>query len=200
MEINIVIAGVGGQGVVTAGTLISQACLASGHHVVMSEIHGLAQRGGSVTVEVRIGDVRSPIIPKGEIDMILGLEPMEAVRASENAGKETVVLINDERVSPIALTMKGLEYPEVSNLLSEISSFMKVKTINALPLAVEAGDQRSVSTVMFGAALELGVLPFGEDEALRAIGRRFSGKLYDLNVRALKLGMRAMDTQLLESA
>lgn len=200
MEINIVIAGVGGQGVVTAGTLISQACLVSGHHVVMSEIHGLAQRGGSVTVEVRIGDVKSPIIPKGEADLILGLEPMEAVRAAENAGRNTIVLINDERVSPIALTMKGLEYPEVGNLTAEISSFMKVRSIDALPIAVEAGDQRSVSTVMFGAALELGVFPFGEEEALKSIGKRFSGRLYEINEKALKLGIRAMETRLLKSA
>ncbi len=191
MEINIVIAGVGGQGVVTAGTLISQASLAMGYNVVMSEIHGLAQRGGSVTVDVRIGDVKSPIIPSGDVDLIIGMEPMEAVRAAENAGRNTLMLINDERVSPVALTMKGLEYPDLDGLLSEAALQMKVLMLDALPMALEAGDSRAVSTVMVGAAMQSGILPFDRNAAFKALSGRFSGKIYEINEKALDLGIAA---------
>lgn len=191
MQINIVVAGVGGQGVVTAGTLISQAALAAGANVVMSEIHGLAQRGGSVTVEVRIGNAKSPIIPKGEVDLILALEPMEGVRAAGNAGKDCTLLINDERVSPVALTMKGMEYPDLDKMLSEVSSYLNVRMIDALPLALEAGDSRAVSTVMVGAAMKLGILPFDRESTMKALGKRFSGKVLEINTRALDFGLGA---------
>lgn len=192
MEYNIIVAGVGGQGVVTAGTLISQSALVKGHHVVMSEIHGLAQRGGSVSVEIRIGDVNSPIIPKGEADLILGIEPMEAVRAAENAGPRTKILINREPVEPVSLTMHGKEYPELKGMLAEISENFDVHLIDALPLALKAGDARAASTVMVGAALQLGVLPIDRESTLEAISRRFGEKLYRINEKALDLGMESV--------
>ena len=192
MEVNIIVAGVGGQGVVTAGTLISQSALVKGHNVVMSEIHGLAQRGGSVSVEVRIGDVSSPIIPTGETDLILGIEPIEAVRAAQFAGPRTKILINREPVEPVSLTMKGMEYPDLKDLISEISENFEVYLIDALPLALEAGDARSASTVMVGAAIQLGVLPIDEESTLEAIRKRFSEKLYAINEKALRLGMKSV--------
>ncbi len=192
MEVNIIVAGVGGQGVVTAGTLISQSALVKGHNVVMSEIHGLAQRGGSVSVEVRIGDVSSPIIPTGETDLILGIEPIEAVRAAQFAGPRTKILINREPVEPVSLSMKGMEYPDMKDLISEISENFEVYLIDALPLALEAGDARSASTVMVGAAIQLGVLPIDEESTLEAIRKRFSEKLYAINEKALRLGMKSV--------
>ncbi|AKA47785.1 hypothetical protein IX51_00325 [uncultured archaeon] len=190
MEVNVIVAGVGGQGVVTAGTLISQSALVKGHNVVMSEIHGLAQRGGSVSVEVRIGNIRSPIIPKGETDLILGIEPIEAVRAAENAGERTDVLINIGPVEPVSLSMRGKEYPDMRELVSEIVDRLDVHFIDALPLALEAGDARAVSTVMVGAALQLGILPIDEESTLEALKKRFSERLYTINEKALKLGMK----------
>lgn len=191
METNVIVAGVGGQGVVTAGTLISHAALVKGHNVVMSEIHGLAQRGGSVSVEVRIGNVKSPIIPVGQADLILGLEPMEAVRAAERAGTRTKILTNVERISPVSLTMRGLEYPQIEGMLSELVEKLDVYLIDALPFAMEAGDPRSASTVMVGAALKLGVLPIDEDSVLEALKDRFSPKLFEINRKALQFGMSA---------
>lgn len=189
METNIIVAGVGGQGVVTAGTLFSQSALAKGHNVVMSEIHGLAQRGGSVSVEVRIGDVRSPIIPRGETDLIVGLEPMEAVRYSEGAGKKTRFLINTETIAPISLSMRGEEYPPVWELLSRITDRFEVYVLDALPFAIEAGDARAVSTVMVGAAIQLGILPIDRDSTLKALEKRFTQRLYEINKKALDLGL-----------
>lgn len=189
METNIIVAGVGGQGVVTAGTLISQSALLKGHNVVMSEIHGLAQRGGSVSVEVRIGDVRSPIIPKGEADLILGLEPMEAVRYSDQAGKRTKFLINRETITPVSLSMRGDEYPDIEELIAPLSEKYEVYSIDALPLALEAGDSRAVSTVMVGAAMKLNVIPIDEESTLGALKKRFSPRLFEMNRKALTLGM-----------
>lgn len=189
METNIIVAGVGGQGVVTAGTLISQSALIKGHNVVMSEIHGLAQRGGSVSVEVRIGDVRSPIIPRGEVDLVLGLEPMEAVRYSDQAGKRTKFVINTETIAPVSLSMRGKEYPPVDELIERISDRYEVHTLDALPYAIEAGDARSASTVMVGAAIQLGILPIDRDSTLKALERRFNRRLYEINRKALDSGI-----------
>lgn len=192
MEINIVIAGVGGQGVVTAGTLISQAASAAGLNVVMSEIHGLAQRGGSVSVEVRIGDVKSPIIPMGDVDLILGLEPMEGVRAASRAGEKTIMLINTETIAPVSLSMKGEKYPGITDLVAGVSEKHDLRLIDGLKYALEAGDARAVSTVMVGAAMQLGLFPFSQEDMKTALGRRFSGKVLEMNEKALELGKTSL--------
>lgn len=197
MEYNIIVAGVGGQGVVTAGTLISESALSNGLNVVMSEIHGLAQRGGSVNVEIRIGDVKSPIIPLGETDLVIGIEPMEAVRAASSAGKRTKFLINMAPVEPISLSMRGQEYPDLEDLLRDVFETYEVHFIDAIPLALAAGDVRSVSTVMVGAALQLGVIPIDRESVEAALRKRFSGKVQEINMRAMEsgLGIPLLDLQ-----
>ena len=107
MKYNIIIAGIGGQGVVTCGSLISKAAIHAGLNVVMSEIHGLAQRGGSVSVEVRIGDVSGPIIPNGEGDLLIGLEYMEGVRNIPRMKTGSLVILSKEKLTPVSLSMRG---------------------------------------------------------------------------------------------
>jgi len=189
MMTNIIISGVGGQGVVTAGLLLSEAATIKGIHVVMSEIHGLAQRGGSVSVDVRMGDVYGSIIGKGEADLIIGFEPIETMRAISRAGRNTFVIMNSEKITPISLSMNDKEYPSNAELIGLADKSVTIREINAVSLAKKAGNYRAVNTVIIGAALALKVLPFGKAEVLAALNNKFSGKIYDLNREALDLGI-----------
>ncbi|MHB1708542.1 MAG: indolepyruvate oxidoreductase subunit beta [Thermoplasmataceae archaeon] len=189
MRTNIIIAGVGGQGVVTAGMLLSEAATLKGMRVVMSEIHGLAQRGGSVSVDVRIGDVYGSIIGKGDADLIIGFEPIETMRAIARAGNKTQVIMNSEKITPVSLSMHDKEYPSNADLMGLADKSIKIREINAVSLAKKAGSYKSVNTVIIGAAIGLGILPFTKEDILSALKNRFSGKLYDINREALAYGM-----------
>lgn len=189
MQTNIIIAGVGGQGVITAGFLISEALSDRGEKVVMSEIHGLAQRGGSVTVEIRIGDVFSPIIPQGKADIVIGFEPIETIRAASRGNKDSFIFVNSEKQVPVSLSMNALEYPSSDEILSRLSPFRNVVFLDASSLALEAGSIRAVNTVMIGAAMASAILPISFEDMLKTLSKRFEGNLYDLNKRALRIGM-----------
>lgn len=193
---NIIISGVGGQGVVTAGLLMSEAASASGIKVIMSEIHGLAQRGGSVSVDVRMGEVYGSIVPKGDADVIIGFEPIETMRAISRAGKNTLIIMNTEKKTPISVSMKNKEYPPLEELVGLADKSLVINQIDALSLAKKAGNYRSVNTVMLGAALALGVLPFNRDDAVSALKKRFSGVLLEVNLAALELGIAAVNAQI----
>lgn len=189
MTTNIIIAGVGGQGVVTAGMLLSEAATIRGIHVVMSEIHGLAQRGGSVSVDVRMGDVYGSIIGMGDADLIIGFEPIETMRAISRAGRNTVVIMNSEKITPISLSTKDKEYPSNAELLGLVNRSISIREIDAVFLAKKAGSYRSVNTVIIGAALGLRVLPLEKTDVLSALKNMFAGKVYDINSEALDLGI-----------
>ncbi|MCL4327677.1 MAG: indolepyruvate oxidoreductase subunit beta [Candidatus Thermoplasmatota archaeon] len=186
---NMIIAGVGGQGVITAGTLISEAAIKAGLNVVMSEIHGLSQRGGSVSVEVRIGDVYGPISPRRRVDLIMGFEPIETFRVLQSVNTDARVLMNKEKLTPISVSMKDEEYPDIQKMISMVSSSSKIYEIDAVDLGRKAGSFRSANVVMIGAALSLGILPVNEKNITDALIDRFTGKLLDINIGAMKLGM-----------
>lgn len=191
MPSNIIISGVGGQGVVTTGLLISRAAIAGGNHVVMSEIHGLAQRGGSVSVDVRIGDYYAPMIPDGDADLIIGLEPLEAERVLTRAGPGTKVLMSREKMAPISLGIQGKEYPDVDQMISEISRDFVVYAIDAITLARKAGNARTVNVVVIGFMLGLGLLEIPEKHIVDEMNIMFPGKLSAVNLKALELGKEA---------
>lgn len=192
MTTNIIIAGVGGQGVITAGMLISEAAMMKGINTVMSEIHGLAQRGGSVSVDIRMNDVYSAIVASGDADIIIGFEPIESVRASRRAGKQTKIIINTEKLPPISLGLKGEEYPDVRNLISDLGQTFEVYPVDALSLAKRAGNYRAVNVVMVGAALSVGAIPLSKEDILKAISSIFPERLRAVNEKALEYGMEAI--------
>ena len=105
MTLNIRVCGVGGQGVITAGLLISDASIVSGHNVVMSEIHGLAQRGGSVFVDIRIGDGKGSMIPEMGADMIIALESMESIRNISKLARNGLCIVGSEKIPPVSLSI-----------------------------------------------------------------------------------------------
>jgi indolepyruvate ferredoxin oxidoreductase beta subunit len=157
----------------------------------MSEIHGLAQRGGSVSVDVRIGDYYAPMIPDGDADLVIGLEPLEAERVLTRAGPGTKILMSREKMAPISLGIQGKEYPDVDQMISEISRDFVVYAIDAITLARKAGNARTVNVVVIGFMLGLGLLEIPEKHIVDEMNIMFPGKLSAVNLKALELGKEA---------
>ena len=191
MQHNIIIAGVGGQGVVTLGLMISNAAMSAGQKAIMSEIHGLAQRGGSVSVDVRIGDYYAPIVPDGDADIIVALEPLEALRSLKRAGPQTVMVMSTEKLPPVSLGISKKQYPDIDDISRTIQKEVKLHSINALELARAAGNYRAVNTVIAGFLYGLGLLEIPREVLEGEITRIFSGKAAEANLAAFSSGYEA---------
>lgn len=189
MQHNIIITGVGGQGVVTLGLLLSSTAISCGERAIMSEIHGLAQRGGSVSVDVRIGNYHAPIIPDGMADLIVALEPLEALRAISRAGPLTAVVMGEESLPPVSLGIHRKEYPDVDEISRIISERYRFYRIDALKIAREAGDPRAVNTTIAGYIVGLGLVSMPAPKFLEEIERSFSQKYININKKAFELGL-----------
>ncbi len=182
---NVFIAGVGGQGILLASEILSDVALAHGLDVKKSEVHGMAQRGGSVVSHVRFGEkVYSPVIAEREADVLVSFEKMEALRWVHYVAPEGAVVVNNQEIVP-----SGLEqYPDGldQELARRVPSAL---VIDALRLADEAGSARAANTVMLGAFSNY--LDFSEDEWKSAIERRVPPKTVEVNLKAFALGREA---------
>ncbi len=194
MQTNIVIAGVGGQGVVTLGLLISQAAILQGEKAVMSEIHGLAQRGGAVSVDVRIGNFHAPIIPTGEVDLTIGTEPIEARRAASRAAKGSRLVLSREKLVPVSLSIRHQEYPDVDEIISELSENFDVRSIDALAIANSLGNSKTANTALLGFIMGLGWLPLDREKVREQIGITFRGRALDINLKAFEKGLEEAES------
>jgi len=186
---NIAIAGVGGQGILLASDVVAGAALCAGHDVKKNEIHGMAQRGGSVISEVRFGaKVHSPVVPDGQVDILLALELLEGLRNAHRLRQSGLVIADDLRIRPAVRPPGAPAYPEdVSDRLRV--SAARVIIIPATDLAKQAGNVRAANTVLVGALSQH--LPFAVEawrEALRACLRP---ALVEVNLRAFQLGLEA---------
>ncbi|MBN2565239.1 MAG: indolepyruvate oxidoreductase subunit beta [Candidatus Eisenbacteria bacterium] len=183
--VNVFISGVGGQGILLASEILSDVALAHGMDVKKSEVHGMAQRGGSVVSHVRFGKkVYSPVIAEGEADLLVSFEKMEALRWVHYLSPDGTVIVNDQEIVP-----SGLErYPEgIDKMLSDRSP--DALLIDAFKLANEAGHPRAVNTVMLGAFSNY--LDFPDQDWRDAIAKRVPSKTVDINLRAFDLGRAA---------
>ena len=175
---------------VTAGILVGNAATASGLKAVMAEVHGMAQRGGVVTVELRIGDALGPIIPHGEVDLVLGFEAVETLRAMSRASKDTMVIMNTERIIPTIVNLGDSTYPDVEVVVSRLRERgVKLYPIDAPKLAKAAGSALSSNVVLVGSAFSTGLIPVGIDCLRESLMRLFPMKSWEANLRALELGM-----------
>ncbi|MGC8662783.1 MAG: indolepyruvate oxidoreductase subunit beta [Thermoplasmata archaeon] len=186
--INVTIVGVGGQGVVSAGIIIGNATTKKNLNTVMSEIHGMAQRGGIVSVDLRIGDVYGPIIPDGSVDLIIGFEALETIRSLKRARNDTVVIMNMEKIIPFTVNMGEGEYPDIEKIIKE-KNLKNVVGIDAVSLAKDSGNYQAVNMVMTGAAMASGILPVDEEDIENAIKSIFPEFSWESNLKALRLGM-----------
>jgi len=193
MTYNVLIVGVGGQGVLLASRVIGEAAMREGQEVVMSEVHGMAQRGGSVSAVVRFGQgVLSPLVPKAGADLILGFEPVETYRALVYAKQGTVVVTDTDRIVPMTVTGGSEKYPEVQDLLSAMRrSGLKVISFEATKGAEEAGARVTVNSVLIGAVSTLKEFPIGEEALKAALMSSVPAKAKQVNEKAYELGRHA---------
>jgi indolepyruvate ferredoxin oxidoreductase beta subunit len=183
---NILISGVGGQGVLLTSKVIAEAALLAGLDVKQSEVHGMAQRGGSVLSQVRFGDkVFSPIVSEGEADLLIGFEPLETARYLHFLKDEGVVVYNTRTIGTIGVSIAAEKYPvDINTLIKD-----RVKTVtpfDGTQLAVAAGDKRTLNLVLLGAALSF--LPLKESDILEAIKNTVPKKVLEINQKAFAAG------------
>lgn len=187
-KFNLLIAGVGGQGAILASDIIGKAAVASGLSIRAAETHGMAQRGGSVVNHIRIGEEFGSMIPKRSADLMLALEPMEALRYADYLKEGGVAIINTEPVIPVTVTSGMAKYPEVSKVLEALAHKYTVKAFNAGKLAEDAGSRLAMNTVMVGAASNY--LPISKERLLESVKSLAPKKTVELNVKAFELGRK----------
>lgn len=185
MTKNIMIVGVGGQGTLLASRILGNTVIGEGYDVKVSEVHGMSQRGGSVVTYVRYGEkVHSPIIDKGEADVILAFEELEAYRALpylKNGGK---ILVNRQKMDPMPVITGAMQYP--SGIEEKISSVADATFIDALALAREAGNIKAVNVVLIGLMARASEIPY--EKWIESIKTTVPPKFLEVNLRAFDLG------------
>ncbi|HOI14704.1 MAG TPA: indolepyruvate oxidoreductase subunit beta [Geobacteraceae bacterium] len=183
---NLLLVGVGGQGILLASEILSETFMLAGFDVKKSEIHGMSQRGGSVVSHVRYGrEVFSPIVPEGEGDILFGFELMETCRYLPLLKPGGTVVANDLRIPPPSVLMGKENYPE--GLADRISSeFPDFLLVDGQKLAMEAGNPRTANTALLGAVSRR--LDVAEDYWLQALERMVPRKALEVNRKAFLLG------------
>ncbi|MBS3748335.1 MAG: indolepyruvate oxidoreductase subunit beta [Candidatus Thermoplasmatota archaeon] len=192
MKTSIVLTGVGGQGVITATNILGKAAVNAGVKVYASEVHGMAQRGGSVYCTVRMGDVSSPLIASGTANVIVSTEPIEALRYIQYANKKTKVITDTNPVVPFTVNVGGETYPSLDEVYDAISSHAELITLDALQIAKDAGARITKNIVLLGGLAETGLLPFDSDILLDTIFANVPSKFKSVNDTAFKGGMKAV--------
>lgn len=186
---SILLAGVGGQGILRASDIISVALMSSGFDVKKSEVHGMAQRGGCVTSHVRYGSrVYSPLAKKGDVDILLSFERLETLRYLDFVRKAGLIILNEEEIVPPSVNLGDEEYPE--DVFKTVKKYFKNTTsINAFDVAMKAGNVRTVNTVMIGViSRHLNVETEIWEKTLR---EAFPERLLSDNLTAFYLGRNA---------
>ena len=193
-EFNIVIAGVGGQGTLLAAEIIGAAAVKDGVNVRVSEIHGMAQRGGAVVSNVRMGDaVLAPTILEGQADVLLGFEPLETVRSLKSASERTLVIMNSDRIPPTELAAGNMKYPRVEEVLAKIHLFTEdVIVVEATELARKAGSRLAQNSVMLGALAAVEEFPVKPESLVEALRELVPKKQVEVNVKAFELGRESV--------
>ncbi len=191
----IFLTGVGGQGTLTATTLLARTALDAGIHVTSGEIHGMAQRGGVVESTLLLGGYRSAIIAAGEADVLLGFELLETLRALPMLKRGGSVVSNSESIQPVGVCLGRECYPPLEQVLETARGFAaRVLMVPCISLAEQAGTAKAANTVLIGAAAACGALPFGVDALARSVEKYLKPKLVPLNLKALELGAQAAQT------
>ena len=189
----IVIIAVGGQGNLLSSRLLGEAALSKKMPFVISEIHGMAQRGGIVESAVLLGDVSSPIVSAGESDVFLGFEPLETLRGLGKCTRETVVITNTTPLPPFTVAVGQGSYPPLDEILDQLRARIdRVIAFDGTALAAEAGNPLSLNMVMLGALIGSETVPLGEEDVKNAIATSTKKAFLDSNLKAFDLGMAAV--------
>lgn len=194
---NILLAGVGGQGTVLASKLLAQAAMEQGWRARTAETIGMAQRGGCVVSHVRIGDrVYSPLIPYGTADVILGFEPAEAVRCLPYLKCTGTVVAAKKAIKPVTASLSGFDYESESMLEFLNHHAGRVIAVDTDLICGQCGSPKVLNVALLGAAIGSGALPFSLEQMQQTIRRRIPVRFHDMNSKALQLGEQAAREQM----
>ena len=185
MTKNVMIVGVGGQGTLLTSRIIGKAALAEGYDVKISEVHGMAQRGGSVVTFVRFGDkVYEPVCEEGTVDVLISFERLEAQRYAHFLKPDGIMIVNDTRIDPMTVVIGAAKYPE--GIIEKLSEEHKVFVIDGGAEAKRLGNSKVLNTVVLGlAAKHIG---FSEDAWLEVLRSTVPPKTVEINTLAFKAG------------
>ncbi len=193
---NIYICGVGGQGIIKTSIVMGEAAMKMGKPVVMSEIHGMAQRGGVVSTELKIGNSRSPIIGEGEADLILAFEPLEALRSVDKLVENGCVVTNTSPIMPFNISASKNPYPDINSILRELKSKSgKLYSLNALDIAREAGHILSLNMVMLGGAAAVSNFPVDRILLEESMKENLPPKSLKINFKAFNEGFNIVNSK-----
>ena len=185
---NIMVVGVGGQGTLLTSRIIGKTALNAGWDVKLSEVHGMAQRGGSVVTFVRFDKkVYEPVCEEGSVDVLISFERLEALRYAHFLRPDGIMIVNDTRIDPMTVVIGAKAYPE--GILEGLEREHKLYTVDAGKIAKELGNSKVVNTVVLGVSAKY--IGFTEDEWLETLKNTVPPKTIDINIKAFKAGYEA---------
>ena len=188
MTKNIMIVGVGGQGTLLTSRIIGKAALESGYDVKISEVHGMAQRGGSVVTFVRFGEkVNEPVVEEGQADVIIAFERLEAQRYAHFLKKDGVLVVNDCKIEPMTVVIGAKKYPE--NIIENLKAQHKVYAIDGQKVALELGNSKVLNSVVLGYAASF--IGFDRQTWVNTIASTVPAKTIEINEKAFTYGYEA---------
>ncbi len=188
----LIMVAVGGQGNLLASSVLGEAAMLSNVAVRMSEIHGMAQRGGVVESAMLFGDGASTVISDGEADILVGFEPSETLRALKKCNKDTVVVTNLAPLPPFTVAIGRGVYPDLDKLQELIrAKTAKLIALDAMELAKQAGSTLAVNMVLLGATMQTGKVPVSPENVKEAIRTKVKKAFVDINLKAFELGFAA---------
>ena len=182
---NIMIVGVGGQGTLLTSRILGGITVAAGYDVKLSEVHGMAQRGGSVVTFVRYGEsVAEPIVEEGCADVLIAFEKLEALRYAHFLKKDGAIVVNDHRIDPITVVTGAAQYPE--NIIENLEKEHNVYKVNAMEEALKLGNSRVFNIIVLGVAAKH--MDFSKEDWLNVIEKTVPAKTVEINKKAFLLG------------
>ena len=182
---NIMIVGVGGQGTLLTSRILGGITVENGYDVKLSEVHGMAQRGGSVVTYVRYGEkVTEPIVEEGQADVLIAFEKLEALRYAHFLKKDGVIIVNDQKIDPMPVVTGVAKYPE--GIIEHLSEKYKVISVDAQKEALELGNSRVFNVIILGVAASK--MDFEKEQWIEVIKKKVPPKTIDINVKAFERG------------
>lgn len=182
---NIMIVGVGGQGTLLTSRILGGITIRAGYDVKLSEVHGMAQRGGSVVTFVRYGTkVNEPIVEEGQADVLIAFERLEALRYAHFLKKGGVIVVNDQRIDPMPVVIGAAKYPD--NILEELEKTHRVYKVNAVEEAKKLGNSRVFNVIVLGIAAQH--MDFSKEDWLAVIEETVPAKTAEINRKAFEVG------------
>ena len=191
-RVNMILSGVGGQGILTLATVLGTAAILDGYDVRVSEVHGMSQRGGSVICHVKIGDkIDSPLVMEGSADIVISLEASEVLKALHYLKPSGIIVVNNFELPPPLSMIKGLEYPHLNKIIDDVKEIAgEIYTVDAYEIAKNIGSPLSANMVILGSTWATGKLILSKESLVKAIAKSFKEHIASMNIRAFEEGTK----------